>query len=290
MMRYAKYLLCIAPLLAATACNDDGVTDLGPPAATASVRFVNAGVDMGTVDFRFVDIVENLPSLQGVNFQAYSGMYQGTKPGTRPARVFPTALGIDTTRVRLVDESLSLTANTRYTMIYTGRADAAAPAAEAKRLVVLTDPAAPTPPADQIAIKVLHTALGTGNVDVYVVAVDSVKAPTPADFATNNVGVVQNVGYLAQSAYVNLPVSPSSQFYRFVVTDAGSTAPLFAATPDQPGAPSTNAGVGPQPGVRISGSVLTAVVAPGSIPGTKQSTPANQAPTVFVMIDKVLNP
>lgn len=290
MMRYAKLLLCAAPLLAVTACDVDGITDNGPPAPRAMIRFANVGVDMGTVDFTFVDKVENLPSLKGVAVRTHSGMYQGTMPGNRPVRIFPTSNNVDTTQTRLVDESLSLTENTRYTLLYAGRAAAGAPAAEAKRMVVLTDPAAPTPPANQIAIKVLHAALGTGNVDVYAVAVDSVKAPTPANFATNNAGVVRNVGYMTQSDYVNFPVAASGKLYRFVVTAAGSTTALFAGTPDNPGAASTNVNVGPLPGYRISGSVMTIVVAPGTTPGTRGSTAANQTPTVFAMIDKVLNP
>jgi hypothetical protein len=290
MMRYAKLLLCAVPLLVATACDSDGITDNGMPGPQALVRFVNAGVDMGTVDLSFVDKVENLPSLKGVNFRTHSGMYQPTFPGTRPVRVFPTSTDIDLTQTRLVDESVSLTANTRYTLVYAGRAADGAPAAEAKRLEVIADPAVPTPPANQIAIKVLHTAVGMGGVDVYVVSVDSLAAPTPADFATNNAGVVQNVTYLTQSAYINVPVAAAGKFYRFVVTANGSTTALFASTPDNAGAAASSPSAGPLPGYRISGSVLTAVVAPGTTPGTRQSVAANQVPSVFVMLDKVLNP
>lgn len=291
MKRYAKFLLCGVPLLAAVACDSDGITDNGPPPPQAAIRFINAGVDMGAVDFAFVDKVTNLPTLKGVVFRGHSGMYQGTDPGNRPARVFVNSNNVDSTQIRLFDASISLTANTRYTMVYAGRAASGAPAAEAKQLAILTDPAAPTPPANQIAIKALHTAVGTGAVDVYIVPVASTTAATPADFATNNAGVIRNVGYLTQSAYANVPVRPSGGFYRFVVTAAGSTTELFAATPNQPGAaPSFEGSVGAQPGFQVSGSVLTAIVAPGSTPGTRQSTASNQAPTVFVMVDKTLNP
>jgi hypothetical protein len=135
--------------------------------------------------------------------------------------------------------------------------------------------------------------VGAGAVDVYIVPVATTAAATPADFATNNVGVIRNLAYLAQSAYVNVPVRPTTglPFYRFVVTAAGQTTALFAATPNQPGTnPPAGASYGPQPGVQISGSVMTAVIAPGSTPNTRGSTTANQAPTVFMMIDKVLNP
>ncbi len=287
-MQYSKFLASALSVLALAACGDEsGVTDNGNPPPGASVRFVNAVPDTGTVDLRFVDRVENLPTLLGVAFQGHSGFYQRPQPGTRPARVFPSSSNVNLTQIMLVDTTLTLNADTRYTLVYAGRASG-----NQDRLAVLNDPAAPTPPANQIAIKVLHAAVGTGNVDVYIVPVASATAATPTDFATSNAGVVRNVSYLAQSGYVNVAVRPTTTgaLYRFVVTGAGSTTPLFAATPNQPGAASNISTVGPQPGVQISGSALTVVVAPGSVAGTRQSTAANRSPTVFLMIDKVLNP
>jgi hypothetical protein len=283
--------------LAVAACKDDsGITEVGPPAPAALVRFINAGVDTGTVDLRFPDRVENLPTMLGVAFRATSGGYQRVGAGTREVRVFPYSTNINLTSIRLVDTTVPLQADVRYTMVYAGRARAGAPAAESHRLAIIEDPAAPTPPAGQIAIKALHTAVGTGNVDVYVVAVASATEATPANFVTNNVAVLRNVPYLAQSAYVNVPVRPATAgaLYRLVVTAAGSTTPVFAVTPNQPGAVSTVPTVGPQPGVQIGGSVLTAVIAPGATPGTREAVAtgatANITPTAFLLVDKVLNP
>lgn len=304
-MRYGKLFMCMLPLLAIVACgDDDGVSVQGPPPPAASVRFINAVVDTGAVDLRFVDRVENLPTLQGVAFRGHSGGYQPVEPGTRMARVFPSSSDINLAPIRLVDTSIPLAGNTRYTMVYAGRAGAGASAAEAHRLQVIEDPATPpTPPAGQIAIQALHVAVGVGNVDVYVVPVATATAATPADWATNNVGVLSNIPFLGKAtAYVNVPIRPAataateaapatSPLYRFVVTPAGAMNALFAATPNQPGiAAPAGATYGPQPGVRIAGSVLTAVVAPGSTAGTRQSAAANQTPTVFLISDKVLNP
>jgi hypothetical protein len=290
--------MCVVPLLALGACKDDGVTVQPPPAPTASVRFINAVVDTGAVDLRFVDKVENLPTLQGVAFRGVSGFYQGVIPGSRAARVFPNETNVNLATpallsTRLVDTTVPLAAGTRYTLVYAGRAKSGTPAAEAHRLAVITDPAAPTPPANSITLKMLNVAVGMGNLDVYVVPVASTTAATPADWATNNAGVVRNVAYLAQSAYANFAVRPTTglPFYRFVVTAAGSTTELFAATPNQPGIPQpAGATYGAQPGVQISGSVMTVVLAPGSTPGTRQSTAATQTPTVMLVSDKVLNP
>lgn len=290
-MKYGKYLTFAATLLALGACSDeDGITDLGAPPPAALVRFINAVPDTGTVDLRLWDRVENLPTLLGVPFRSYSGMYQRAEPGQRAARIFPNATTTALTSIFLVDTTITLNANTRYTMVYAGRASG-----NQDRLVLIEDPATPpTPGAGQIAFQALHVAVGTGPVDVYIVPVATTSAATPADFATNNAGVLRNVPYLGKAtAYVNVPVRPTTgtPFYRFVVTAAGSTEPLFAATPNQPGATApAGASYGPQPGVQIAGSVMTAVIAPGSIAGTRQSTAANQTPTVFLMIDKVLNP
>jgi hypothetical protein len=301
-MKYSKLLVFALPLLLMVGCSDDdGVTPAGPAPATASVRFVNATVDTGTVDLSFVDVVENLPTLKGVAFQGHSGGYQPVQPGTRATRVFPSSSDINLTQIRLVDTNLNLAANTRYTVVYAGRARAGVPAAEAHRLHVIQDPAPPTPPAGQIAVQALHTAVGVGNVDVYVVAVDSAAAATPENWATTNAGRLNNVPFLGKApAYINVPALTGTRLYRFIVTPAGSTTPLLPlgtraerlrVTPNQPGiAAPAGAVYGPQPGVRIAGSVVTAVVYPGSTVGSRQSVAANQNPTISLLFDKVLNP
>lgn len=284
--------MCVVPLLAATACTDDDGVSVQEPGPAASVRFINAVPDTGTVDLRFVDRVENLPTLLGVPFQGWSGFYQRVEPGDRVARVFPNSSDVELTKIRLVDTVLALEEGTRYTLVYAGRASATAPETERHRLEVIVDPPTPpTPGADEIALQVLNVAVGMGAVDVYVVRVDSAAVPTPADFATNNAAKLSNIGFLEKAVdYVNAPAL-SSGLYRFVVTATGSTTPIFEATPNQPGAAAPpGATYGPQPGVRIAGSVLTAVVVGGSTPGTRQSTAENQNPTVFLMADKVLNP
>jgi len=302
-MKYSKLLVCALPLLLMVGCSDDdGITPGQPVAPGAAVRFINATVDTGTVDLSFVDVVENHPTLKGVAFQAHSGGYQLAQPGTRATRVFPSATDINLTQVRLVDTNVNLAANSRYTLVYAGRARAGAPAGEAHRLHVIEDPATPpTPPAGQIAIQALHTAVGVGNVDVYVVAVDSAAAVTPETWATANAGRLNNVAFLGKApAYINVPALTGTRLYRFIVTPAGSTTPLLPigtraerlrVTPNQPGiAAPAGATYGPQPGVRIAGSVLTAVVFPGSTVGSRQSVAANQNPTVSLLFDKVLNP
>jgi hypothetical protein len=288
-MRYARLLLLAAPLLAVTACDDDGMS-VNNPEPRALVRFLNAVPDTGMVDLRFIDRVENLPTLQGVPVQSHSGFYQRVIPGARHARVFPgvaDASGtVELVSQILVDTTVNLAAPTRYTLVYAGRATG-----NRDRLVVIEDPAPPTPPAGQIAIQALHVAVDVGNVDVYVVAVASLTAATPANWQTARAALLPNVPYLGRApAYVNVPALTGTQLYRFVVTAPGSATPLFEATPNLPGVPAGAGGTlaTAQPGVRIAGSVLTAAIYAGSMPGRRHSTAANQAPNVHLLVDRTL--
>jgi hypothetical protein len=288
-MRYMRLLLVAVPLLAMTACDDDG-TSVNNPEQRALVRFLNAVPDTGMVDLRFVDRVENLPTLQGVALQSHSGYYQRVIPGARNAVVFPgvaDASGtLELVSQVLVDTTLNLTAPTRHTLVYAGRATN-----NQDRLVVIEDAAPPTPPANQIALQALHVAVGVGNVDVYVVPVATATAATPDNWQTARAAVLSNVPYLGKApAYVNVPVLTGTQLYRFIVTAAGSATPLFQVTPNQPG---VAAGAGgtlatAQPGVRIAGSVMTAAIFAGSTAGRRQSAAANQSPVVQLLVDKVL--
>jgi uncharacterized protein DUF4397 len=264
---------------ALAACSDDeGKTTL-QPGPKAFVRFVNAVPDTGTVDFRFVDHVENLPSFLGVAFRANSGAgFTAVDPGTRPVRVFVSDTVVTTTTVRLIDTTLTLTAGSRYTLVYAGRARG-----NQDRLAVI-DEDATLPSPTGLAVRAFHAAVGTGPVDVFV-------GNGGSDPITATVTKLSNVAYLGKTAYANIPVRPTgaTNLYAFAVTNAGTTTALFSATPNQPGIP-TPAGqiYSPQPGVQIAGSVLTAIVFPGATAGSRAATAANLNPTVQLLIDKVL--
>ena len=291
-MRFRYLLLLGLTTLSVNACDDEGVTD-STPAPAALVRFVNAIVDTGAVDFRFVDRVENLPTFLGVPFRGSSGVYQRVTPGTRPVRIFPNSSNQALASIRLVDKTITLEANKRYTLVYAGRA-----AGNQDTLVVIEESVLdlPTPPAGSIAVRALHVAVGTGNVDVHIApdiaTTDTIRTrPDPVATATAR---ITNVPYLAQTAYVNLPrraPSDTLPLYTFGITPAGSTTLSFRARPNQPGAASTIPTVGPQPGVQIAGSVLTAVVFAAATPGSRSATPSsNTSPSVVLLIDKALNP
>ena len=81
-MRFKTMLVFGLAALGAGACKDKtGITDPATLAPAATIRFVNAVVDTGTVDFRFQDKVENLPMLLGVTFRSTSGFFTRVTPG-----------------------------------------------------------------------------------------------------------------------------------------------------------------------------------------------------------------
>ena len=289
-MRLSKLTLLGGLALVATACSDDdGITESGTPPPAALIRFINAGADTGTVDFRFIDKVENLPTMQGVAIRTGSGTYQRVDPGTRPVRVFLNSSNVEATKTILVDTTITLAANSRYTLVYAGSARG-----NADRLAVLEEPQQlPTPAEGQIAVRVLHAAVGIGNVDVFMGPSNSnADGPTNGDPVVDQTGKISNVAYLTLSPFASLPVrtGTTNPVYTFGVAEAGSTTPTILASPNVQGAASTIPTAGPLPGVKIAGSVLTAVVFPASPAGSPAGGTAGRTPTVVLLIDKALDP
>lgn len=290
-MRVRKVLLSAFAVLLVGACDDDSVTN-STPGPAALVRFVNAVVDTGTVDFRFVDQVENLPTFLGVPFRGTSGVYQRVTPGTRPARIFVNSSNIVNASIRVVDTTITLAADRRYTLVYAGRARGNQDA-----LVVIEEPslALPTPATGSIAVRALHAAVGIAAVDVHIApanrAADTALGPDPIATA---IARINDVAYLEQTPHITIvkrdTAAASLPLYQFGVTPTASTTLSFRARPNTPGAPSDRPTVGPTPGVQIGGSVLTALLVAGATPGSRAATSTNQTPTVVLLIDTPINP
>ena len=281
-MRFSHVALLGAVGVVAAACSDNagklGVTDPGP---LAQVRFINAVSDTGAVTFRFVDKLENLPTFIAVPFRIGSGLYQGVAPGARHVRVFPLDTTVAGASTRLVDTTLTLDANRKYTIVYVGQTTAASGTPSVARLLVIPD-TIPQPPADQVALRVIDADPTLPSVDVYIgnSGSDVIASPVVPPFT--------GLSYGARTPYVNLPARPrtSGALYTFSVTDAGSTTALFSATPNEPGAPAVNS-ISAQAGVQIPGSVMTAVILPAALSGTRASTSSNTTPTVAIFLDNI---
>ena len=290
-MRVRRILLPAFVVLAVWACDDDSVTN-STPGPAALVRFINAVVDTGTVDFRFVDKVENLPTFLGVAFRGTSGVYQRVDPGTRPVRIFVSSSNVTDAAIRLVDTTITLAADRRYTLVYAGRARGNQDA-----LVVIEEPslALPTPAVGSIAVRALHAAVGMGSVDVHIApanrAADTALGPDPIATA---VARITDVAYLEQTLHVTVvkrdTAAASLPLYQFGITPASSGTLTFRARPNSPGAASDRPTVGPQPGVQIGGSVLTGLVVAGATPGSRAATSTNQTPTVLLLVDAPIDP
>jgi hypothetical protein len=299
-MRFKVILALALTSVGLVACkNDSGVTGPRDIAPAALIRFINAGVDTGTVDFRFIDKVENLPTFLGVAVRGTSGGYQRVDPGTRPVRIFVNSTNPAETQKRLVDTTITLAADARYTLVYAGAARG-----NADRLVVLTDPLTfPTPPAGNIAVRALNLNGTLGAADLRFAPTDTVKPtkvgadtiPQPRNVYAPLATMIANTAYLSYSDYVNLPAlataSPKDSLYQFQVFPAGSGTMSYRTTSTQRGTlPPAGATYGPQPGVQIPGSVLTAVLFPATTAGSPARTSSNANPGVVLIPDKVLNP
>jgi hypothetical protein len=300
-MRFKTMLVFGLAALGTGACKDKtGITDPVTLAPAATIRFINAVVDTGTVDFRFQDKVENLPMLLGVPFRSTSGFFTRVSPGARPVRIFVNSTDPVETQKRLIDTTITLVADKRYTLIYAGAARG-----NADRLVVIEETTAPpTPPAASVAVRALNADPGHAAADVGFAITDTVKPavapdtalkPAPARTVYPTLSTtIANVPYLSYSPYVTLGALPAGgrdSLYQFQVATAGSGTVDYRAMPTQRGATApAGSSYGPQPGVQISGSVLTAVLLPGATPGSKAATSSNLNPTVLLLVDKVLNP
>jgi hypothetical protein len=297
-MRFKTMLVLGVAVLGAGACKDkSGITDPRALDPAATIRFINAVVDTGTVDFRFQDKVENLPMLLGVPFRGTSGFFTRVAAGTRPVRIFVNSTDPVQAQKRLIDTTITLKADTRYTLIYAGAARG-----NADRLVVIEETTPPpTPAAGSVAVRALNADPGRPAADVAFAVTDTITptttpvtpAPARTVYATLATSIA-NVPYLSYSPYVTLNALPAGgrdSLYQVQVATAGSGTVAYRAMPTQRGlvAPA-GATYGPQPGVQISGSVLTAVLLPGATPGSKAATTSNQTPTVVLLVDKVLNP
>jgi hypothetical protein len=227
-----------------------------------------------------VDIVENSPYIATVFREIKQAGYTPVAPGPRHFREVlsnPAAPIGSTVSQVLFDTTMTLVAGAHYTMTHVGFSRAGqAPAAN---FVVFRD-TLPTPPAGQIAVRIINLAAGMGSVDVYTSAANSGALPATPTFA--------NVAYLTATSYVNLPTS-AVLWFRATAAGGGSVAAVIAsgaAPAGDPGTPSLD----PIPGSAIAGSVFTVYVFGRSSPGTRApQTAAFQVPVMIVVPDVQLH-
>lgn len=271
-MRISKVPMLVAVLaIAAVGCStEDGLpsaTNAPPP--LAYVRYINALPDTQNTTVRFIDYIEFTPhSFVNVAYRGVGqGLYQGLKAGSRQLRIFnadATDFSTAGNTAVLGDLTQTFEAGKYYTILFTGYARTGS-----KKIVVLEDvlPA----PGSNIAIRVLNANTGLGTIDAYktVGASDAITGtPTFAAVAEQK-----------YSSYVT--AAPGAFAIR--ATAAGNAATIHASAAMTAGTAGTTS-ADPIGGATVAGTVITAMVFPASVAGSKAA--ASTAPSVVYVVDK----
>lgn len=246
-MRLSRFITVVVGLAALTACKGDDVFDPSTP-ALASVRFINAVTDTGSVDITMIDQIEWSAKALNLAFRAGTA-YWPTEAKTRTIRVFPTSRVIGVTSGILLDTQVDIAANTRVTLLLTGSARAGT-----LRFVIIDDgPIAPA--AGQIGVRLVNAS--SGAVDGYLVALPADPLPG-SPFAAN---VASN----AASTYAGRATGSAA----VRATDAGSA--TVTASAAGPAAPATLPGELPSAGVTNAGTSFSVYYFPRGVLGSPQN-------------------
>ena len=256
-MTRLQFSLCCV-LAVAVGCKKDA-TFLELPPPQAAVHWVHAVPDTGEMDMRPTDIISNAGLFDAV-FRGSNMFYQGIDAGTRQIRAFMSSSNPAITGTPIIDTSVTLTANTGYTMIHTGFARAGA--TPGRRLLVVPD-APPTLAAGKIAIRVINAAPSIAG-----------ATPAPADTTLASDVFVRSLSNITTAGTPDLTNVPYGQASGYVVLDTGSywvglrttgsTGPLYAQVAVPLGTAGTTVS-NPIAGSRVAGSVLTMVLLPRSV-------------------------
>jgi len=272
-MRVTRIGLALVGALLAVGCSKDDGPFFAPQVPLAYTRFINAIPDTGSVDFRFIDLLEYSPFAVQLTYRSFTP-YQGTAPGARHLRVFTNPGGNNATipivTGVLLDESPSFEAGKYYTIVAVGYARTTG--TPRIKLQVYEDPI--PDPGSNVAFRVVNLATGLGSINVGVTANSTDAIPTPT---------FSNVAYLGASAYVTR--APGNAWFRVQQTSAateivagnGRQAPVGAA-----GDPLNNlTTIG---GSGQAGSVVTAYVFPATVTGS--TAPSVTTPSIVFIVDK----
>jgi hypothetical protein len=282
------YRLFLLGGVAATlsACGSDSNTTLVEPDPAALVRFVNAVPDTGSMDFRFIDAVDGVPSTPFVNLKFRDGFdraYQRVNVGTHHIRVFmgsanigPSGFANDPSVVSTVmaDTSFTFALGVHYTFVFYGSARAAA-----QKFLIITDNLA-APPAGNFSLRAVNT--NTAAQDVYV------TSSTAALTTATGTPAFANVAPLASTPYVNFATAGAAGNYAVTSTDPGTVTParstlMPVGTLAQPEVSGVSPALVATAGSRIGG-VFTAYIFPASTAGSKAASFAT--PGVVLQADK----
>jgi hypothetical protein len=237
------------------ACKSDETTGTVTPPPNATVRYVNALADTGSVDIAMIDQVEWSANAKPLAFRGASAYQVTEATAPRRIRVFPTSTVAGVTSQIIHEATVTFTPGTRVTLLLTGSARSGT-----VRFEVITDDIAP-PAAGQIAVRFVNAS--SAPVDAYLTTAAGDPLPAPPTFA--------NVAASQSSAYIARPTGGVAARS----TDAGLG--TVTATSTGPNAPASPPGdVFPAAGVNSQHSKFSVYYFPRGVPGSQQTatTPA----------------
>jgi hypothetical protein len=250
-------LLCLGMGIVA-ACSDDDISSPDIP-PLAGVRFINAVADTGAVDIRMIDQIDFTPTASALNFRQGTE-HQPTEAKARHIRVFPTSFNQAVTQNFLLDTTITISADSRVTLLLTGSARA-----KTLKFVTITDDIT-APPANSIAVRVVNTS--STAINGYLVDTTNVAIADPAAAA--------NVAPLAASPYVTRAIGRAA----IRVTDAGST--TVNASTSGPTAAIIE-GANAAAGVNSAGTKFSVYYFPRGVAGSPQTA---TTPAVVWFVDR----
>jgi len=253
--------LSLLALLGVACKRDATFTEPIPP--YAAINFVNAIPDTNKLAFRVVDRVSNA-GLYEAPFRTSSTFPVGIEAGTRHIRVFFDTSDVVLAQTVMFDTTVTFAANEHYGFLLTGFSRAG----ETPTIhgAIVTDGILAPPGGGKFALRIVNlapTLAGavpviadtTVNVDTFVRLIGDLPGGTAE---------VVNLAYGGASPYMVLDTGR----YRVTLTATGTVAPaiLEAAVPPGSAATSSQDVIA---GSSISGSMLTAVIGPRSVVGSK---------------------
>ena len=259
-MRLNRFVV-LALGVALFGCKSDQTGVVTPP-ANATVRYVNALADTGSVDIAMIDQVEWSANAKPLAFRAASAYQVTDATMARHIRVFPTSTNASVTSQIILDATISFTPGSRVTLLLTGSARAGT-----ANFVVINDDITP-PPAGQIAVRFVNAS--SGAVDAYLT--NAAGDPLPATATFSNVAASQ------ASAYVARPTGGVAAR----ATAPGST--TVTATNAGPNAPASPPGdVFPAAGVNAQYTKFSVYYFPRGVAGSPQTA---TTPAVVWFVDR----
>lgn len=273
-MRVSRIGLALVGALMAVGCSKDDGPFFAPEVPLAYTRFINAIPDTGSVDFRFVDLVEYSPFAVQLAYRGFTP-YQGTATGARHLKVFTNPGGTNTQIPHVtgvvLDETPTFEAGKYYTVVAVGYARTTG--SPRVKLQVYED-VIPDAGAN-VAFRVVNLGSGLGSINVGVTAASGDAIPGTPTFPS--------VAYLGATAYATR--APGDAWFRVqettaateIVSGNGRKAPVGAA-----GDPLLNlTTIG---GSGQAGSVVTAFLFPRTVAGS--TAPNVTAPSLVFVVDK----